>query len=88
VPKMITIGLVGSAPYIREIYSYQKCLPFFFILPDLYSPNGNSHLDQNASIDADFLKVVPFRGLEVCKENFRGQICTQKLKKILTIAQA
>jgi hypothetical protein len=28
-PKMITIGSVGSAPHIREIYSYQKCLPFF-----------------------------------------------------------
>jgi hypothetical protein len=59
VPKMITIGSVGSAPHIREIYSYQRCLPFF-ILRQAYSPNGNSHLDHNASIDADFLKEVPF----------------------------
>jgi hypothetical protein len=81
VPKMITIGSVGSAPHIREIYSYRRCLPFFFILPDPYSPNGNSHLDHNASIDADFLKVVPFGGVEICKENFRGHICPQKLKK-------
>jgi hypothetical protein len=66
--KMITIGSVGSAPHIRESYSYQKCLPFF-ILRHAYSPNGNSHLDQNASIDADFLRVVPFGGLDVCKEN-------------------
>jgi hypothetical protein len=87
VPKMITVSSVGSAPHIREIYSYQKCSPFF-ILPDLYSPNGNSHLDQNASIDADSLRVVPFGGLEVCKENFRGQLCPQKLKKNFTIAQA
>jgi hypothetical protein len=59
VQKMITIGSVGSAPHIREIYSYPRCLPFF-ILPEPYSPNGNSHLDHNASIDADFLKEVPF----------------------------
>jgi hypothetical protein len=59
VQKMITIGLVGSAPHIREIYSYRRCLPLF-ILRQPYSPNGNSHLDHNASIDADFLKEVPF----------------------------
>jgi hypothetical protein len=88
VPKMITIGSVGSAPHIREIYSYQKCLPFFFILRHAYSPNGNSHLDHNASIDADFLKEVPFGGLDICKEIFRGHICPQKLKKNFTTAQA
>jgi hypothetical protein len=27
--KMITIGSVGSAPHMREIYSYPRCLPFF-----------------------------------------------------------
>jgi hypothetical protein len=70
VPKMITIGSVGSAPHIREIYSYQKCLPFF-ILRHAYSPNGISHLDQNASIDADFLKEVPFGGLEIYKKILR-----------------
>jgi hypothetical protein len=31
-PKMITIGKVGSAPHIREIYSYRRCLPFFSFL--------------------------------------------------------
>jgi hypothetical protein len=76
VQKMITIGSVGSAPHMREIYSYPRCLPFF-ILPEPYSPNGNSHLDHNASIDADFLKEVPFGGVEICKENFRGHICPQ-----------
>jgi hypothetical protein len=70
VPKMITIGSVGSAPHIREIYSYQRCLPFLFILPEAYSPNGNSHLDHNASIDADFLREVPFGGLEICERKF------------------
>jgi hypothetical protein len=45
-----------------------------YILPDLYSPNGNSHLDHNASIIADFLKEVNFWGVENCKENFKGQI--------------
>jgi hypothetical protein len=83
VPKMITIGLVGSAPHMREIYSYPRCLPFF-----LFFRNGKSHLDPNASIDADFLKDVPFGGLEVCKENFRGQICPPKLKNFLTTAKA
>jgi hypothetical protein len=70
VPKMIPIGSVRSAPHIREIYSYQQCLPFF-ILRQAYSPNGNSQLDHNASIDADFLKEVPFGGLNICKEIFR-----------------
>jgi hypothetical protein len=81
VQKMITIGSVGSAPHIREICSYPRnaCLPF--ILPDFYSPNRNSHLDHNASIDADFLKEVPFGGVEIFNENFRGHICPQKLKK-------
>jgi hypothetical protein len=75
--KMITIGSVGSAPHMREIYSYPRnaCLPFF-ILPDPYSPNRNSHLDYNASIDADFLKEVPF-GCRDLQKNFRGHICPQ-----------
>jgi hypothetical protein len=77
---MITIGSVGSAPHIREIHSYQKCLPFF-LLRHAYSPNGNSQLDHNASIDADFLKEVPFGGLDIWKKIFRGHICPQKLKK-------
>jgi hypothetical protein len=60
---------------------------FFFILRHAYSPNGKSHPDHIASIDADFLKEVPFGGLDICKEIFRGQICPEKLKKIFTIAQ-
>jgi hypothetical protein len=69
VPKMMKIGSVGSAPHIREIYSYQKCLRFF-ILRHAYSPNGNSHLDHNNSIDADFLKEVLFEGSGYLKRNF------------------
>jgi hypothetical protein len=61
---------------------------FFFILPDPYSPNGNSHLDHNASIDADFLKKVHFGGVEIYKKNFRGLNCPQKLKIFLTAAKA
>jgi hypothetical protein len=30
----------------------------FFILQEPYSPNGKRHLDHNASVDADFLKIV------------------------------
>jgi hypothetical protein len=86
VPKMITIGSVGSAPHIREIYSYQKCLPFF-ILRHAYSPNGNSQLDHNASIDADFLKEVPF-GVWIFAKKFLGSYLPPKIEKILTIAQA
>ena len=63
-------------------YTVTKSVYLFFILRHAYSPHGNSHLDQNASIDADFLRVVPFGGLELRKENFRGHICPQKLKKI------
>jgi hypothetical protein len=55
--------------------------PFSFILREPYSPNGNSHLNHNASIDADFLKEVPFGDVEICKENCRGHICPQKLRK-------
>jgi hypothetical protein len=88
VQKMITIGLVGSAPHTREIYSYPRnaCLPFF-ILPDFNSPNGNSHLENNVSIDADFLKEVPF-GMSKFEKNYRGHICSPKLKKFLTAAKA
>jgi hypothetical protein len=72
VTKIITIRSVGSSPHIREIYGYEECLPvFFFILRQAYRPNKKSNLDHNASIDADFLKEVPFGGLDNCKDNFR-----------------
>jgi hypothetical protein len=86
VPKIIKIGSVGSAPHIREIYSYQKCLPFY-ILPQAYSPNGNSQLDYNASIDGDFLKEVLF-GSGYLQRNFQGSYLPPKIEKIFTIAQA
>jgi hypothetical protein len=47
----------------------------FFILRQAYRPNKNSNLDHIASIDADFLKEVPFGGLDIWKEIFRGHIC-------------
>jgi hypothetical protein len=59
----------------------------FLILPEPHSPNRKSYLDHNASIDADFLKKVPFGAIEVCNENLRGHICPKNWKK-LTIAQA
>jgi hypothetical protein len=82
VQKMLTIDLVGSAPHLCEIYSYQRRLPSFFILPETYSPNVNSHLDHNVSIDADFLKEVPFGSVEVMKENFMV-IFAPKIEKFL-----
>jgi hypothetical protein len=81
VPKLRTIGSVGSAPHIHEIYSYQKCLPFPFILPHAYSPNGNSHLDQKASIDADFIRVVPFWGSGGLQRKFYGSNLPPKIEK-------
>jgi hypothetical protein len=45
----------------------------FSIHPDPYSPNGKSHLDRNASIDADFLKEVPFEVSRLAK-NILGVI--------------
>jgi hypothetical protein len=83
VRKIITIGSVGSSPHIGEIYGYEECLPFFFfILRQAYRPNKTTNLDHITSIDADFLKEVPFGGLNICKIFFRGHICPQKLKKI------
>jgi hypothetical protein len=80
------IGSVESAPiYVRFTVTGGVYL-FVFILREPYSLNGKSYLDHNASIDADFLKVVPIGGVEICKETFMGQICPRKLKK-MTIAQ-
>jgi hypothetical protein len=45
-----------------------------------YSPNGNSHLDHNASIDADFLKEVPF-GLFKFEKKILGVIVALKTLK-------
>jgi hypothetical protein len=59
----------------------------FFILPDPYSPNGNSHLDHNASIDADFLKEVPLWGVKICKK-ILGVIFASKIEKTFLIAKA
>jgi hypothetical protein len=73
VPKMMKIGSIRYAPHIREIYSY--------------SPNGNRHLDHNAPIDADFLKEV-LSGVSKFAKKISGSYYPQKLKKILTIAQA
>jgi hypothetical protein len=62
VQKIITIGLVGSAPHIREVYSYQNCLPFFSSATSLQPERKYSHQSHNASIDANFLKEVRFGG--------------------------
>jgi hypothetical protein len=82
VPKMITMFQWGLHPIIiREIYSYRRSLPFLFILRQAYSPNGNSHLDQNASIDADFLQEVPF-GVSIFAKEFLGVIFASKNEKL------
>jgi hypothetical protein len=79
---------MGFAPHIRETYTCRRYLPFLFLVRQPYSLNGNSHLDRNASIDVDLVKVVPFGGVEICEQNFRGHICPQKLKnKVFTPAQ-
>jgi hypothetical protein len=86
---MITIGSVGSAHHMREICTVTRGVDLFlFFLNPVHGPNGISQLDHNASIDADFLKEVPFRGVEICKENSAGHICPPKLKIFLTIAKA
>jgi hypothetical protein len=74
VPKMITIGSVGFSINVK--YTVTKSVYLFFILRQAYSPNGNS------SIDADFLKEVPFGGLDICKEIFRV-IFAPKMEKHL-----
>jgi hypothetical protein len=50
---------------------------FFIILGHAYSPNGNSQLDHNASMDADFLKAVPF-GVSIFAKKFLGVIFALK----------
>jgi hypothetical protein len=68
--KMITIGSVGSVVHVRELYSYRRRLPFpFYSSGPLQPERKYSHLDQNASIDADFLRVVHFGGVKICKDN-------------------
>jgi hypothetical protein len=63
-------------------------LLFLFLgKPELYSPNGNSRLDRNASIDADFLKEVRF-GVSMFAKKVLGVIFAPKIKtRLLTIAQ-
>jgi hypothetical protein len=58
-----------------------------FILREPYSPNGKRHLDHNASIDADFLKEVPF-GVSRFAKKILGVIFAPKIENISTIAQA
>jgi hypothetical protein len=72
---------------MRELYSYSgnACLPFF-ILPDLYSPNGNSHLDHDASKDACFIKEVPFRCVQHCNK-ILGVIFAPKIEKNSSLLQ-
>jgi hypothetical protein len=57
--------------------SFQSNL--LFLLPDPCSPNGKSNLYHNASIDADFLKEVPF-GVSRFAKKFRGHFSPQQLK--------
>jgi hypothetical protein len=68
---------------MREIYGYPRNarLPFFSfcILPESYSPTQNSHLDYNASIDADFLKKVSFGRVEIYKK-FHGSQLSPKIE--------
>jgi hypothetical protein len=52
----------------------------FLILRHAYRPNGNSQLDHNASIDADFLKEVPF-GVSIFAKKFLGVIFAPKIEK-------
>jgi hypothetical protein len=53
----------------------------FFILPDPYSPNRNSHLDHSASVAADFLEEVSFGVSQFAKEIF-GVRVAPKIEQI------
>jgi hypothetical protein len=50
--------------YLKYTVTAGVCL-FLLILREPYSLNGKRHLDHNASIDADFLKETPVRGVEI-----------------------
>jgi hypothetical protein len=66
VPKMITIGSVGSDPHIRELYSYQKCLPIFLFVDKPTARTGiasSTIMHQLTQIS----QGSAFWGLEVCK---------------------
>jgi hypothetical protein len=72
--KILTIGSVGSAPHMREMYSKFN----FFYSSGAQKPEQEQSLGQQCPIEADFLKEVPFQSVEICKENFRGHICPKK----------
>jgi hypothetical protein len=57
-----------------------------FILRHAYSPNGNSQLDHNDSINADFLKEVPF-GVSILKKILGVIFAPKNWKNFLTVAQ-
>jgi hypothetical protein len=73
---MIIIGSVGSAPHVVK-YTITRKVFTFCILPEPYSPNGNSHVDHNTSIDADFLEEVPF-GMSKFAKKILGVIFAPK----------
>jgi hypothetical protein len=77
---MTIIVSVGSPPHIREIESNPRkaCLPFHFIHPDPYNPNENNH---TTSIDADFLKKMPF-GVSRFAKKIYGSYLPSKIGKI------
>jgi hypothetical protein len=85
---MITIGSVGLLPIcVKYSYPRNACLPFYYSSRS-YSPNGNSHLDHNASIDADFRKEMPFWGVKISKKDVRVIFAAENWKNFLTVSKA
>jgi hypothetical protein len=80
VPKMITIGSVGSAPHIREIYSYQKCLPFFYsstrLQPEREQPAGPNRTIMPQSTQIFSRKCL--LGVSIFAKKFLGVIFAPK----------
>jgi hypothetical protein len=64
--KRITIGLVGTAPLIREIYSYARnaYLPSFPFLSRTAGRTAGPISTLEGSFDADSIKEVPFQSSE------------------------
>jgi hypothetical protein len=77
-PKMVTIGWLGAAPHIGEIYRepyIQGYIPYltFFFVTNPTDQTTEPICTHNISNDADCSKEVPFGGL-INEKFFHGGI--------------
>jgi hypothetical protein len=70
---MITIGSVRSAPHaynLRELYSYQMCLPFLYSSGPLHAARTATATPTIIHQSTQIFSGSAFWGVEICNENF------------------